>query len=289
MNHVAVDIIIATYNRCILLQEALKSILNQSFSSWRCWVAEDGATQETADAIEPFLKDERFIYLPGKHAGFPAVARNRAIRQGNAEYVAMSDDDDLWLPQKLERQTEFLKNHPGCVVLGCNAFFWTREKQWHESPLYFKKLGFGKIDYNTLLLQNYIIHSSVMIRRTALEKAGLYNEDLGPPIGEDYELWLRLGALGEIWTLPEPYVIYRKTPETYYSKLSRSESYRASANLFESALKGTEGKPSPLSYPENAHLAAACRRQRNFYRGGPRFLGRFRHKFSSKIKTIFNA
>jgi glycosyltransferase involved in cell wall biosynthesis len=262
--------------------------LNQSFSSWRCWIAEDGETQETLDAIQPFLEDERFVYLPGKHAGFPAVARNRAIRKGKAEYVAITDDDDLWLPEKLERQMLFFKSHPNCVLLGCNAFFWTEEKDPYRSPLYFKKLRFEKINYNTLLLQNYIIHSSAVLRRTALEKAGLYNEQLNPPIGEDYELWLRMGALGEIWTLAEPWVIYRKTPETYYSKLSRPQYYRSAANLFESALKGTKDKPSPLSYPENAHLAAACQRQRDFYRAGPRFLGRFRNELASKIKTILN-
>lgn len=287
MNETTVDIIVPTYNRNILLPETLKSVQDQTFSSWQCWIAEDGETKETLDAIKPFLEDNRFIYLPGKHAGFPATSRNRAVRKGNAQYLAILDDDDLWLPEKLERQVEFLKSHPNCVLLGCNAFCWPGTGKRDESPLYFKKNMLGKIRYKELLCKNYIVHSSAMLQRTAIEQAGLYNETLNPPIGEDHELWLRVGALGEIWVMPEPYVVYRATPYTYYSKLDRRQNYQAAANIFESALNGTGNIPSPLAYTENAHLTAACRRERDFYLAGPRFLGRFRHELVSTIKTIF--
>ena len=99
-----VDIIIATYRRYDLLQEALKSVANQSFPHWKCWIAEDGESKDAYDIIKPFLQDNRFAYLPGAHAGFPAVPRNRAIRRGTAPYIAPLDDDDLWLPRKLEHQ-----------------------------------------------------------------------------------------------------------------------------------------------------------------------------------------
>jgi len=287
MNRITVDIIIATYNRKNILLETLKSVQNQSFSNWQCWIAEDGETQDNLEIVKPFLEDDRFKYLPGEHAGFPATPRNRAIHRGNAKYVAILDDDDLWLPEKLERQIEFLKNHPNCVLLGCNAFRWAGTKEWANSPLYFKNYKEEKIEYKAMLCKNYIVHSSAILQRTALEQAGLYNETLNPPIGEDYELWLRIGALGEIWVLAEPYVAYRQTPPIYYSKLNRSQNYRAAANVFESVLKGVENQPSPLSYPENAHLASACRRERDFYLAGPRFLGRFRHELAATLKTIF--
>ena len=287
MNRPTVDIIIPTYNRGATLLLALKSVQDQSFSNWQCWIAEDGETQATLNAIKPFLKDDRFKYLPGKHAGFPAIPRNRAIRKGNAKYVAILDDDDLWLPEKLECQIKFLKSHPNCLLLGCNAFRWTGTGSWGKAPLYFKDFKTKKIPYKTNLNQNYIIHSSAIMLRTALEQAGLYNEALNPPIGEDYELWLRIGVLGEIWVLAEPYIVYKETPKTYYSELNRSQNYQAAANVFEAVLRGTGNIPSPLSYPENAHFAAACRRQRDFYLAGPRFLGRFRHELAATLKTIF--
>lgn len=283
-----VDIIVTTYKRYDLLQETLKSVANQSYPYWKCWIAEDGESKETYEAVKPFLQDNRFVYLPGTHAGFPAVPRNRGIRQGKSTYIVSLDDDDLWLPRKLEYQVAFLESHPECVLLGCNAFCWEGTGEWNHSPLYFKENAFGKIDYNKLLRQNCIVHSSVMFRRSVIERAGLYNERLFPPIGDDYELWLRIGALGEIWNLNEPLLVFRKTPLVYYSKLDRRDNYKAAANVFESVLSGVDDIPSPLSYPENAHLAVACRRERDFYLAGPRFLGRFRHELRSKIKHFLD-
>ena len=284
-----VDIIIATYNRPKLLEEALESVAGQTYPNWTCWIIEDGKTQETFETIKHFLEDNRFKYLPGEHVGFPTAPRNRGIRMGNAGYVAILDDDDLWLPEKLEKQVEFLGSHPDCVLLGCNAFYWSTTDNWKDSPLYFKTSMQKKVSYNLLLQQNCLIHSSVMLRRTALEKAGLYNEKLDPPLGGDYELWLRVGTLGKISALPEPYVVFRQTPSTYYSKLDRRQDYKATADIFESALRGVENIPSPLSFSENNHFAVACRRERDFYRKGPRFLGRFRHDTMSKIRYLLGS
>jgi len=281
-----VDIIIATYNRPTLLKETLKSVAGQTYPDWTCWIVEDGETEETFEAIKPFLEDDRFKYLPGEHVGFPAVPRNSGVRMGNAEYVAILDDDDLWLPEKLEKQIDFLSRHPSCVLLGCNAFCWKGAGEYSESPLYFKGSKVKKINYKTLLRQNYVVHSAAILQRSVLEQVGLYNETLNPPIGEDYELWLRVGALGEIWTLPEPYVIYRETPYAHYSKLNREQNYQAAAIVFESALRGAGDIYSPLSCPENVHFAAACQRELDFYLAGPRFMGRFRHELASRIKTI---
>jgi len=287
MNRITVDVIIATYNRTDTLVKALDTVQNQSFSNWQCWIAEDGETQDKLEVVKPFLEDDRFNYLPGEHAGFPATPRNRAIRKGNGKYVAILDDDDLWLPEKLEHQVKFLESHPNCTLLGCNALRWTGAGKWDNCPLYFKNYKEGEMNYESMFSQNYIVHSSSILRRTALEQAGLYNETLNPPIGEDYELWLRVGALGQIWVLAEPCIVYRETPLTYYKTLNRCQKYKAMANIFESALKGSGSIPSPLSYPENSHLAEACRRQRDFYLRGPRFLGRFRHELASTLKTIF--
>jgi len=281
-----VDIIVATHNRPGLLKETLKSVTAQTYSHWTCWIAEDGETAATFEAIKPFLQDDRFIYLPGKHAGFPAVPRNRAICMGTARYVAILDDDDLWLPEKLEKQVAFLDSHPDCVLLGCNAFRWPGTGSWEKCPLYFKKNVLGKIRYAGMLEQNYVIHSSAILRRASLDQAGLYNETLNPPIGEDYELWLRMGVLGEMWALPEPHMVFRQTPPTYYSTMDRPKKYQTMANIFESALSGAGEIPSPLSLPENRYFAAACRHERDFYRAGPRFLGRFRHEMSKKIKRL---
>jgi len=193
-----VDVIVTTYKRYELLRESLQSVADQSYPHWRCWIAEDGESKETYNVVKPFLRDDRFVYLPGEHAGFPAVPKNRAIRKGNYRYIAIIDDDDLWLPRKLEYQIAFMENHPDNVLLGCNAYRWDGSGRWNESSLYFKRDKLGKINYDKLLDQNCFVHSSVLFSRTTLEKSGLYSEKLSPPIGEDYELWLRIGSLANV-------------------------------------------------------------------------------------------
>lgn len=286
-----VDIIISTYKRHDLLREALTSVAGQTYPRWKCWIAEDGKSQETYETVKPFLQDNRFVHLPGIHAGFPAVPRNRGIVQGTAPYIAMLDDDDLWLPGKLVKQIAFMETHPGCALLGCNAFHWTGKGNFTDAPLYFeKKKMFGKIDYIDFINQNYIIGSSAVSRRDAVERAGLFNEDPSLQPGQDYELWLRLGALGEIWNMDEPLVVYRETPSTHYRKNpDRHGKYKALANIYSHALIGIKDKVNPIAYPETADIAAACCRERDFYLAGPRFLGRFRHEMHFNIKKIINS
>jgi glycosyltransferase involved in cell wall biosynthesis len=239
------------------------------------------------------LEDERFRYLPGSTAGTPATPRNRAILEGNGPYVAFLDDDDLWLPEKLERQIGFMKSHPSCVLLGCNAFLWAGTGAWNPSlPLYFRKAPFGRVAYKALVRDNCFINSSVIVRRDVLQKSGLLNEALLPPIGEDYDLWLRIGVLGEAWLMPEPLVVYRVWPSSSIGSRSTSDrrrNYETKARIYSSALSGTGDIPSPLSYPENAEFAAACRYERDFYLAGPRCGGRLMYLIKVAIKKYFLA
>jgi glycosyltransferase involved in cell wall biosynthesis len=283
-----VDIIVPTYNRPEILLESLDSIRSQTYPHWKCWIAEDGKTQKTFEIIKPFLEDDRFEYMPGKHSGSPAHPRNRVIQQGNFEYIAFLDDDDIWLPKKLENQLDFMQRNPNCVLQGGNAYRWSGSKKCDGSmPLYFQKKRFwGKIPYDALVQNNHFICSSVMIRRSVLKQSGLFNENLSPLeiMAEDYELWLRIGVLGETWNIPEPCLCYRESEPKFYSNLNRKNNYKSRAGLLDKALKGVEGTPSPLSYPENRHHAAVCRYEKDFYLAGPRFLGRLRHEIALKIK-----
>ncbi|MFZ0484595.1 MAG: glycosyltransferase family A protein [Desulfobacterales bacterium] len=287
-----IDIIVPTYNRSEILGETLDSVQNQTFQDWKCWIAEDGETQKTYMAVKPYLADDRFVYLPGNHSGSPARPRNRGVMSGTFEYIAFLDDDDIWLPTKLQCQLEFMEGRPECVLSGCNAYRLSGSKKWDQNlSLYFqKKKFFGKIPYTALVQDNYFIASSVMIRRNVLNQSGLFNENLSPleVMADDYELWLRIGVLGETWNLTDPCLIYRETPQTFYSKLNREDNYKSRANILDRALQGVEGVQSPLSYPENRQLAAACRYERDFYLAGPRFLGRFRHELALKIRNFLS-
>ncbi|MDY6825257.1 MAG: glycosyltransferase family A protein [Thermodesulfobacteriota bacterium] len=288
-----IDIIVPTYNRSDILSETLESVQAQTYSDWVCWIAEDGESDETRTAVKPFLRDERFHYLPGPHAGTPARPRNRAMMAGKAPFIAFLDDDDLWLPDKLERQMALMADHPDCVLMGCNAFVWDggTYDQTDTMPRYFDKAPFGRVSYRELVKDDYLINSTVIMRRSALRYAGLQNENLFSGLdGEDYEFWLRVGVLGEIWLLEAPLVLYREVPGKKADFRSRHERRKAAYNtkfkIYRAALEGVGELPGPLSYPEFERHAAICRRERDFCARGPRFLGRLRHDMVSGVVRL---
>lgn len=289
-----IDIIVPTFHRYEILAETLKSVHSQTYPHWHCWIAEDGESKETRATVTPFLHDKRFHYLPGEHSGTPATPRNRAIRAGRAPYIAFLDDDDIWLPEKLERQMTFLQEHPGCVLLGSNALILRDNQSYPEDhlPLYFKKAPFGLVPYEKLVEDDYFINSSAVIRRKALRYAGLQNEYLHKgPDGEDHDLWLRVGVLGEMWLMSSPLLVYREfsAKHAVLSKTKterRKEAYRARHKIYQSAINGVGDMPSPLHFPEYYLEERLCRQASDFYAAGPRWLGRLRYNIGSKMAGL---
>lgn len=281
----AVDIILPTYKRGDLLVEALKSVQQQSYREWRCWIAEDGHSEATSKAIKLFLADKRFEYLPGEHSGAPAAPRNRAIKAGKADYIAILDDDDIWLPEKLQYQVDFMDKHLECAMVGANGYIWSGRaiKHGEELPLYHEKVPEGEVSLKKLLQDNCFIGSGTLIRRKNLSKSGLFNTELIPPLGEDYELWLRLAATGSLWFLVKPLLYFRVIPENKYygKKLSKIDSYKWKTKILSHALSGFQGC-RPFQEPSNKHLYKQVKKKLNRLSAGPGVLGLLKYLIRGK-------
>ena len=104
-----VSVIIPTHNRPEFLQQAISSVLSQTVSDFEVIVVDDGDRESGAEDIVSSFNDSRIQYVPQlrPHSGAP-VARNRGVEESHADLVAFLDDDDEWLPQKLERQLTLL-------------------------------------------------------------------------------------------------------------------------------------------------------------------------------------
>ena len=263
-----VDIIVPTYNRPALLLETLKSVQVQTFTDWRCFIAEDGETSATKAVVAPFLQDGRFSYLPGQHTGSPVAARNRAIKNGSAAFIAFLDDDDLWLPKKLETQIDFLDQNPQCMLVASDAYVWGGQgQQYNNLPRYLQDQPVGHITFQKLVAFDYIVNSTAMVRRTVLSRSGLQNESAALTFGEDYDLWLRIAVLGQVWIVDKPLIIYRDAPETSIRKgLNTKSMYAKWVLVYDAALRGDGAVPSPLSYAKNKYFAHLCLNMRDHYR-----------------------
>lgn len=170
------------------------------FRDFETLVAEDGGTEETARIVAASgAPGARHLPLPfcGRHG----AVRNAALRQASSPYVAFLDDDDLWLPRRLEEHVAALDalSSDG-LVFGPVLRFGDASGPWPRRVP-------SRVDLARLLRGNCIPLSSVLARREAIEQAGLFPEEA--EIAPDYELWLRLARTWPIAGLPEPLVRYR--------------------------------------------------------------------------------
>lgn len=197
-----VSVIIPAYNSSRYLVEAIDSVLRQTRPAYEIIVVDDGSTDNTKVALGPFIEQKQIKYVGQRNAG-PAAARNRGIELAAGDLIAFLDADDIWLPNKLERQLPlFLDENVGLVYGPRIEFSDGREKTVNlPRPT-------GNI-FPLLIKSNFITNSSVIIRRSVLAETGNFDEDRHWQAIEDYELWLRIAARFKISCVAEPVVKYR--------------------------------------------------------------------------------
>lgn len=202
-----VSVVIPTWNRATCLEKAIRSALYQTYPPLEVLVCEDGSTDDTEQVVR-LINDPRVIWLPGEHSGRPAVPRNRGVRQSRGEWVAFLDDDDVWLPEKLEWQ---MKN---VQLTGCKASCSDAYRFIPDEGRRGRLLGIATdfLVFNDLLTVNLVICSSVMVSKDALKMAGGFPEDQLLTAIEDYALWLRLSTLTNFSVVTLPLLDYRDTP-----------------------------------------------------------------------------
>jgi len=203
-----VSVIIPTWNRALDLQRAIASAQAQTYSSIEILVCDDGSTDNTEELIQK-IEDRRVRYIPGAHAGCPAVPRNRGIAACWGEWVAFLDSDDTWLAQKLEVQLTVAKNQ-NVLAVCTNAFRDYGQLQterliaWHKNSL----------SFSDLLLDNKVICSSMLMRRALFDTTGGFPQAPELRVGEDYSLWLRVSRLTKIAYVDDPLLIYKDDPKS---------------------------------------------------------------------------
>jgi glycosyltransferase involved in cell wall biosynthesis len=199
-----VSVIIPTFNRREYLLEAVESVLNQTYRETEIVVVDDGSTDGSEDAIMR-LRDSRVHYIWQKNTGLPAIARNAGIRSSRGVYIAFLDSDDVWLPQKLQRQVEYLERNTNTVLVGTNAMKYPNGKKMHLKITGVTKLSTRRLIRNT----NELINSSVMVRRMVFDEIGFLNEEPALKASEDWEYWLRVSLKYSIVVLPDILLKYR--------------------------------------------------------------------------------
>lgn len=209
-----ISVILPVYNAQAYLRESIESILSQSSADFELIIVNDGSTDHSLEIIQSYT-DERIVLINQSNAGLP-ISLNRAIAIAKGQYLARQDADDISLPTRLAEQAAYLDEHPACSLLGSWASILVDSTPTDRSLQHPHVNGDIQIK---LLFFNCFVHSSVMIRKNALAKSGLYPEepDKFPP--EDYDLWLRIAQYFEVANLPKVLLEYRELS----SSISRSK------------------------------------------------------------------
>lgn len=196
-----VSVIIPTYNRHAMLRQAIDSVLAQSFKGFELIVIDDGTTDDTAESLARLAETIRFERID--HSG-PAAARNRGVAIARAPLIAFLDSDDLWAPDKLERQLAFMRANPGCAISQTNEI-WIRNGRRANPGVRHRKRG-GDIFIESL--RTCLISMSATIMRTNLfHSVGGFDEIM--TAAEDFDLWLHILIDHEAGLLDEPLVTRR--------------------------------------------------------------------------------
>jgi len=202
-----VSVIIPTYNRSRFLGEALDSALNQTYKGMEILVVDDGSTDGTSQLVRKYGPRIRYIYQERSER---SSARNRGVRESCGDYIAFLDSDDIWLPEKLERQVKVLNDNEEIGVVYTGVQFIDEDGRAYEGKICWAALQRKRQRlYEDLMTRNVISGSasSVLLRRECMETAGPFDEAMNAC--EDLDLWRRLAANFRFHKIEQPFVKLR--------------------------------------------------------------------------------
>ncbi len=208
-----VSVIIPTYNRSQSLKRAIKSVLAQTFQDYELIIVDDYSSDDTKIIVDDF-KDKRIKYIQlSKNTGGALIPRIKGFIASSGKYIAPLDDDDYWYDvSKLELQVRYLEKYPKCVLVGTNAIGISQDKEVAVKHCYLENDNQIR---EKILYRNWYYHSSVVYRRETLLTVGGYQKvDVGiyNNMVNEYQLWLRMGLVGEFINLPIYGVAYDYMP-----------------------------------------------------------------------------
>jgi glycosyltransferase involved in cell wall biosynthesis len=194
-----VSVVIPVYNAEPYLEDTLKSVFAQTYPHIEIIAVDDGSSDRSVDILERY--PGRVVLVQQKNSG-PAVARNRGVRQAGGKWIAFLDADDLWAPNKIQRQLD-----------ACGQFVWS-----HTDSVFSGGANDGRRDSDftakhqgsvleKLICTNFVSTSTVMIQTQVFLDVGGFDESLRSI--QDWELWIRVAKSNDIGYLDEPLTRYR--------------------------------------------------------------------------------
>lgn len=204
MKKPAVSVIIATYNRAYIISRAINSILDQTFQNFELIIVDDGSIDSTNELITKLMKkDSRIKYIKNKKNLGQPKSRNEGIKIAQGEYIGFLDDDDEWLPHKLEKQINKFQSVPENVGLIYCGLRYIHENK-NMPKIIIPKLR-GNL-FTNILKENFFGSSTPLIKKECFNKSGFFDGNFLS--GEDWDMWIKISKNYEIDCVPEALTLY---------------------------------------------------------------------------------
>ena len=198
-----VSVVIPAYNAMTYLPETLESVLRQTFTDFEVLIVNDGSSDQIVEWASG-LVDPRVKLISQENQGSPG-ARNTGIAHAQGEYVAFLDADDLWSPTKLEKQICCLEDNPAVGLVNT----WTVLIDQLGKPV--GRAGTFQAEgdvWKQIVLGNFLVCSSVVVRRCCFETVGVFEPNL--ILCEDWDMWIRIASRYSVAVVKEPLAYYRQ-------------------------------------------------------------------------------
>lgn len=192
------------FNAAEFLDEAVSSILDQTFRDFELIIVDDGSTDDTARILQKYAKGDGRVRVYRQENEGMIAALNCGCWMAHGQFIARMDADDISLPHRIERQLAFLKGHPEIGIVGTWAS--KIDKQGSVIGRWCLPLSPKVLRWNHFF-KVCVIHPTVLMRREILEKVNFYRADAVH--AEDRDLWLRASAITEFSNIPEILFKYR--------------------------------------------------------------------------------
>lgn len=248
-----ISVIIPTYNRAYILSKAIESVLNQTFKDLELIVVDDGSVDETPYLVSKYP----LIYIKKPHKGVPHT-RNIGILKAKGDFIAFLDSDDVFVPEKLEKQLKFFERHPDYKIVQTEEIWYKGNKRINPKKIHKKAEGWF---FDRAIKLCVVSISTVLIKKEVFEEVGMFDEEF--PVCEDYEFWLRVSLKMPVGLIKEYLVIKSGGRPDQLSAMKGLDYYRTLAliKLFKNYQKDLKLEQKLMLYAE------AKKKFEIFYRG----------------------
>ena len=185
-----VSVIIPTYNAALFIEETISSILSQTIPDFEIIVIDDASSDNTVQVIKKIAKEDSRIKYFIQEKGGVSIARNKGIKESAAQFIAFIDHDDLWMPQKLEKQLKVFNNDPQLGLVFSRESIITADGRPIGISGGISRLSRGYV-FKDLFCRHFISPSTVLIRREVFDTLDEWFDE-SMEMAEEVDLFLRI-------------------------------------------------------------------------------------------------